>query len=578
MQRYTLPVFVILAAVLRLAALDAAPPPLYQDEASRGYDAWCILETGADRHGQKRPFFLESFGEGDWTAALTTYLTVPFVAVLGANEWSIRLPDAILGVLTVLMLHGYLRRRLGNGAATAGTLILATDPWHISLCRTGHESGFAPFFLMVGLLALEHSGLLADERVDRTSDGDLQQDFHSNSLHSARTCWAAVAGVFLALHTWVYPATRFFTPLFLIALCLIYGRAWHRDKLARKRLMAASLGLVVGAIPLWWTALTHPERLAARARVTLFAQEQLALSQKISMLAANFASNLSPRYFYLRFDELSGTDLDGIGLHLLVTAPLFVVGLILTFAGVRQHRWNRLLVAWLLLYPLPAVICADWNPHSFRTVAGVLWYPIIAAMGWQGLKIRLNADTTARNMTRLRAAALAAFALNTAYFVDVYFRRMPRELEIGYQTQLVRAMQYVGRHQQDADFILVTRWFNQPYIYALLYAPIPPRELVDLPKLGGPDLLGFHQINRIGKYYFPPREPEKTPELTAAFLSAFNQLPPDAEGLVIELAGRFGAGRIEATFPVNASRPDTPALEVRRWRRSDDPTPTSPPP
>src|SRR5207244_4040061 len=127
-------------------ALDRAPPELYHDEASRGVDAWYILQTGADRHGQPWPFFLESFGPGDFTAALSTYLTIPFIAAMGRSAIAIRLPDALLGVATVGLLYLWIRRQLGAPIGLLAAAILAADPWHIELCRTGHEAGFAPFF------------------------------------------------------------------------------------------------------------------------------------------------------------------------------------------------------------------------------------------------------------------------------------------------------------------------------------------------------------------------------------------------------------------------------------------------
>lgn len=565
-HRYILPVLVIVAAVMRLPGLGSAPPPLNQDEASRGYDAWCILETGADRHGQRWPLFLESFGQGDFTAALTTYLTVPFVALLGPGEWSTRLPDALFGVLTVALLFVFLRRTLDIGAATAGALILAVDPWHISLCRTGHESGFAPFFLMMALFASQRGDLLSEDESDTLASSDTPR---------RRAIWAFVAGVMLAWHTWIYPATRLFTPLFLVALLLIYGSRWFQRGSDRRRhvsVAAAFLGLVLGAAPIWLTALTHPERVAARAPVTIVAQENLTVTDYVTILTGNFASNLSPKYFFMRFEDITGVDMQGVGLHLIVTAPLFVAGLIQIVIGCRTQRWRRLLVAWLMLYPIPAAICVDWNPHAMRTVSGMLWYPLVTALGWQGVRLLAAAWTPGR-LRVVTTAAIAALMVNAVYFADVYFRRMPQHLELGYQTALVRAMQFAGARADKADFVLVTHWFNQPYIYVLLYAPISPRELADLPRITGPDILGFHQVNQIGKYFLPPREPEKTPELTLAFQTAFDRLPPDAEGLVVEISGRFGGGKVLAAFPIGHESRGGPPLEVRWWRRSEDPMP-----
>src|SRR5205807_2576925 len=120
------------AAALRLPGLSSVPPPLNQDEASRGYDAWCLAQTGADRWGSRWPLFLRSFGPGDYTAALSTYISVPFVAVLGPTPTAMRLPAALLGVLTIPGLFIWLRRTIGPQAALLASLFLTVSPWHIS--------------------------------------------------------------------------------------------------------------------------------------------------------------------------------------------------------------------------------------------------------------------------------------------------------------------------------------------------------------------------------------------------------------------------------------------------------------
>lgn len=556
----------IAAALLRLPGLDQAPPPLHWDEASRCYDAWSILSTGADRHGQRWPLFLRSFGDGDWTAALTTYLTVPWIACLGPGAWAVRLPDALLGILSVAALYVLLRRMVSPGAALFGAAMLALDPWHIALCRTGQEAGFAPFFLILGLLGIQRSGLL-EESSDVAPDTD--------STRRTEPAWAALAGLMFAMHAWVYPAARLFTPLFLIAMFFIYRSVWisqWRSHHGRRTMLAGAIGMAIGAAPLVLTAITHPERLAARSRVTILAANGLSTSVAIGEFARNYAANLSPSYLFIRSDEMSGMTIDGAGLHLLAAAPMVLVGLAVSIACARSSRWHQLLIAWLLLYPIPAAICRDWNPHPFRTVAGMALFPILCAVGWNWLQ-RHAANRPAPALRHALAGMILLILANAAWFADVYFRRMPARLEVGYQTAMVRAMQFAGERLDDVDFVLVTRWVNQPYVYALLYAPIPPNELHGLEKLEGDDMLGFHQVNRVGKFFFPPRGPEKTPELTAKFQQAFNSIPPNGVGLVIELAGRFGGGEVLATFRNGREAGEHPPLEVRRWRRSEDPRP-----
>src|SRR5438105_8632884 len=150
-----------IAALLRLPALDRVPPPLNADEASRGYDAWCLWETGADRYGERWPLFLKSFGPGDYTAAISAYLMVPAIALFGPGTAAIRLPSAVLGVLTVVGVWLFVRRILGAPTGILAALLLAVCPWHIKMSRLGHEAGLVPFFVTWGLVGMAQAGLPA---------------------------------------------------------------------------------------------------------------------------------------------------------------------------------------------------------------------------------------------------------------------------------------------------------------------------------------------------------------------------------------------------------------------------------
>ncbi len=553
-----------LAALLRLPGLDEVPPSLNQDEASRGYDAWAILQTGADRHGQPWPLFLESFGPGDYTAALTTYITVPFVSALGPTVLAMRLPDALLGVLTVGLLYLWLKRQTNPTIALLAAAILATDPWHIALSRTAHESGFTTFFLTLALLALNRSGLLPG--VEASSE--------ENHPPAARTkTWAFLGGLMLAANTWAYPATRLFTPLLILAGVVIYRshyRAMWRTGATRKTLVAGAAGLLIGALPLLVTAASHPERLAARAQVTLLTQKGLPPASTGLAFIRNFAANLDPRYLFLQCDEMSGASIPGVGLHLPVLAPLLLLGIACLGATWKQDRWPRFLLLWLLLYPLPAAICSDWNPHPLRTVGGMIWFPIIAATGAHWLLTRAG-----QHLQRWRrpAASLAATALaaNLAHFAQAYYREFPLLARPGYQAALAEASRVVARQVRDEDdFILVTNRSNQPYIYTLLSHPISPVELATLETVVADGRLGFHQVLRIGKYFFPPRD--DLPEATRGFQELWADLPPAAQGLLIfyeEDPPTTPPGQILATFariPVGDPHADGPTLVVCRWR------------
>ena len=96
-------IILALATALRFWNLGGNPPHLSPDEASLGYNAYSILKTGRDEYGELLPMVFKSFG--DYKPGFYVYLTVPFVAVLGLNEWSVRLPSVIAGTVAVYLLY-----------------------------------------------------------------------------------------------------------------------------------------------------------------------------------------------------------------------------------------------------------------------------------------------------------------------------------------------------------------------------------------------------------------------------------------------------------------------------------------
>lgn len=94
---------IFLAIILRIPALDKFPPSLYSDEISQGYNAYSVLLTGHDEYGKYFPVSFRSFG--DWKPPLQTYIMIPTIWMFGLNAWGVRLPSAIVGILTVLLTY-----------------------------------------------------------------------------------------------------------------------------------------------------------------------------------------------------------------------------------------------------------------------------------------------------------------------------------------------------------------------------------------------------------------------------------------------------------------------------------------
>src|SRR5688572_29716071 len=89
---------VVLAFVLRVVQLSTVPYGFFCDEATQGLDARALTQTLRDTHGRFMPFYLE--GLGHWRGGFHTYCQIPFVALLGMTEFSVRLGSAVVGTLT----------------------------------------------------------------------------------------------------------------------------------------------------------------------------------------------------------------------------------------------------------------------------------------------------------------------------------------------------------------------------------------------------------------------------------------------------------------------------------------------
>src|SRR3989339_362190 len=90
-----------LGFLLRIAFLGSVPSGFTPDEASQGYAAYSLLQTGKDEWGI--PWPITSFRAfADFRAPLQTYLMIPSIAIFGLNEFAVRFPSAIFGSLAIL--------------------------------------------------------------------------------------------------------------------------------------------------------------------------------------------------------------------------------------------------------------------------------------------------------------------------------------------------------------------------------------------------------------------------------------------------------------------------------------------
>ncbi|MCL5090495.1 MAG: glycosyltransferase family 39 protein, partial [Patescibacteria group bacterium] len=134
-------IFILIIAVFfRLYKLSSIPAGFFCDEASIGYNAYSILNSGKDEYGVPFPIFFQSLG--DYKSPLAIYLTIPFIKFFGLNEFSTRLTSVLAGLTMVAVMY-FVGKELSMGDSKLSGLLVAfvtaTMPWLIHYSRVGFE-------------------------------------------------------------------------------------------------------------------------------------------------------------------------------------------------------------------------------------------------------------------------------------------------------------------------------------------------------------------------------------------------------------------------------------------------------
>lgn len=139
------------AAFLRLYKLGAIPYGLQQDEASLGYDAFCLATKGIDRNGYAYPIYPITWGCGGGSP-LMIYLNVISIKLFGTGVVKLRMLPAVCGIATVFLFFFALKKSFGNKMSLLGTAFLALCPWHVILSRWSLDSNIMPFVMLIPML------------------------------------------------------------------------------------------------------------------------------------------------------------------------------------------------------------------------------------------------------------------------------------------------------------------------------------------------------------------------------------------------------------------------------------------
>ena len=149
-QKLLFILILILGIGARLWMFGDVPGGINQDEAFAAREAWSLLHYGKDSFGYSYPMYLTAWGSG--MNALNTYLMMPFIALFGMHTWVFRLPQMLIGILSLFAIEEIVSKVADWKCSLLAMFLLAVSPWHIMLSRWALESNLVVGFLLFGLL------------------------------------------------------------------------------------------------------------------------------------------------------------------------------------------------------------------------------------------------------------------------------------------------------------------------------------------------------------------------------------------------------------------------------------------
>lgn len=487
MYRILLLSIIVLSVFLRLSFLSQNPPSLYWDEVSLGYNAYSILTSGIDEHGE--PFPLDRFiAFGDYKPPGYIYAAVPSLAWFGVNEVGVRFPSALAGILMtgvtyLLVVELFRWRKL----ALLASFLTAISPWSLHLSRGAFEANLAALFHLLGIYLF---------------------------LLSQRRGYTLVFSIIMfVLSFYTFNANRVIAPLMLLVLFILYHKVLWRIR--GWVILSGIVGMLM-ILPSMRFLLDRESKLrfdevsiftaldpvvTANERINRSGNTALAkiINNRRVLFAGDFlkhyTDNFSGRFLFTHGDRNPRLHVQDMGQLYVIELPFLTIGAILLVK--KRTREAMLLFLWMLIVPIPAGMARE-TPHALRIVSILPTYQIIIALGvlytWNFFKKR-----------KYSSVVLSAYCIlltaNVYYYLHHYYIHYPVEWSGEWQYGYKEMVQYIARHADQYDHIIITDRLSRAYVNTLFYSQYPVEHYVAQRKASR-DWYGFWTVTDIGKIRF----------------------------------------------------------------------------
>lgn len=373
-------IIIIFAGFTRVFKITTLPPALYYDEVDAGYQANIFNQNQTDYYGNKFPVHFHSFG--DYRTSLHIYSIALLQRFTNNLDLSVRLPSAIYGVLSVIVLYLITKSLIPS-------FLLALSPWAIHYSRIGFEVSGMILCLLLGIL------------------------FWQKFVNSKKYIFVYFSALFFCLSPYFYSTAK----LFIVFIAVLIFLIWKDIiiKIGVKKLLLPILFAFIILIPLTFDTvkgnagyrfsyigiftLPHREQVVDTLRyqdASIDHPEEIGIStsliskiihNKYQLIAQRFISNyvnsFSSDFLFLKGDNNIRHGFGNHGLLYFVDIIFVFIGLSIFFFKDKKNKLSSLFF-WLLVFcPIPYALTRDSDfPHATRLI---LMLPSIIYFSYLGI-------------------------------------------------------------------------------------------------------------------------------------------------------------------------------------------------
>lgn len=436
----------LVSLILRLINLNHFSS-LNWDETSLGYNAYSILKTGKDEWGINFPLIFRAFG--DFKLPAYIYSSIPFIAILGLNMFSIRLVSILAGSILPFIIFLIVKKILPkqNYVAIIALLITIFSPSLIFLSRIALE---ANLFLLLFFI----------------------------SIYFLITKKYALSSVFYGICLFTYNSSRVILPFYLILLLILIIKDKYSLKKNILKFIFFFLTIFIFAFQSFQSTgqarykwVTLIDQGAINKINELRQQYPRFLVNKITFFTfsatQNYISHFNPNYLFFNGGSNYQFSLPNFYLISPIFIPFLIFGLYKLFTSVRKKNISNFLIIlfYFLIAPIPSAVTRD-APHVLRSIVFIPTIIIIISLAFSDLKQKYSTIYLIFISLILLFSQIQFWPKYTNYYLNY-----SSSWQYGYK----ESISYIKENYHNYDQIIFTKKYGEAHEFILFYWPWDPK-------------------------------------------------------------------------------------------------------